>query len=205
MTMQSDAALATSGLSKEQAEEIFLLTREAKALGRKLARNFIQLSHKKALFCMGVQATGYEKATSGHPDHVTIYYSIIKSEGEGASAKKLDEAINHLREEAGKAWLNTNSIIFHHTLEYQKEMVEFLTVSSRAIEALHDHIWEVVMKVMENAGKPVADGLGIALHLVDMLPTIPLQLAFNTATPWLSSFAPKVYSARPNSITAKGS
>ena len=56
-----------------------------------------------------------------------------------------------------------------------------------------------IMKVMEDAGKPMADGLGITLHLVDMLPTIPLQLAFNTATLGLTSFAPKVYSAWPNS------
>ena len=55
------------------------------------------------------------------------------------------------------------------------------------------------MKVMEDAGKPMADGLGITLCLVDMLPTIPLQLAFNTATPGLTGFAPKVYAAQPKS------
>ena len=32
--------------------------------------------------------------------------------------------------------------------------------------------------------KSTVDGLGIALRLVDMLPTIPLQLAFNTANSW---------------------
>ena len=46
-----------------------------------------------------------------------------------------------------------------------------------------------------------ADGLGIALCLVDMLPTIPLQLAFNMATPGLTGFAPEVYAARPKSRT----
>ena len=50
---------------------------------------------------------------------------------------------------------------------------------------------------MENAGKSVADGLGIALHLVDMLPTIPLQLAFNTATARLSGCTPEVYAVLP--------
>ena len=87
--MQLDAVLAMSGLSKEQAGEIFLLTREAQMLGRKLACDFIQLSHKEALFHMGVQTTGYEKAASGHPDHVTAYYSMIKSEGEGVSVEKI--------------------------------------------------------------------------------------------------------------------
>ena len=55
------------------------------------------------------------------------------------------------------------------------------------------------MKVMEDARKPTADGLGIALHLVDMLPTIPLQLTFNMATLGLASFAPEVYAALPKS------
>ena len=58
--------------------------------------NFIHLSQSEALFHMGVQATGYEKVTSGRPDHVTTYYLMIKSEGEGTSAEKLDEAIDHL-------------------------------------------------------------------------------------------------------------
>ena len=44
---------------------------------------------------------------------------------------------------------------------------------------------------MESAGKSVADGLGIALHLVDMLPTIPLQLAFNTITAMLLRHTPE--------------
>ena len=84
---------------------------------------------------------------------------MTKSEGEGASAEKLDEAIDHLCQEAGNAWLDANSIIFHHTLEYQNKMTEFLMESAVAIEVLHDCIWEVVMKVMEDAEKPAADGL----------------------------------------------
>ena len=67
-------------------------------------------------------------------------------------------------------------------------MRDFLTESDKAIEVLHDRIWMVVMKVMEDAGKPVADGLGITMHLVDMLPTIPLQLAFHSSTPGLTRF-----------------
>ena len=77
MGMQLEAALAMTGLSKEQAEEIFLLTHEAQKLGRRLVHDFIHLSNKEALFRMGIQVTGYEKATSGCPDHVTAYYMMI--------------------------------------------------------------------------------------------------------------------------------
>ena len=75
-------------------------------------------------------------------------------------------------------WLDTNSILFCHTLEYQNKLSDFLTESKGAIETLHDCIWMVVVKVMEDAGKPTADGLEIAVHLVDMLPTIPDTFGF---------------------------
>ena len=124
---------------------------------------------------MGVQAARYENATWGHLDHVTAYYSLIKSKGKGASEDKLDEAIEHLREAGGLAWLDTNSLLFSHTLEYQNKMIEFVVSSGEAIQALHECIWKVVTHVMENTGKSMVDGLGITLSLVDMLPTMPLQ------------------------------
>ena len=80
-------------------------------------------------------------------------------------------------------------------------MIELIMNSKEAIQALHECIWKVVSQVMEDAGKSVADGLGIALRLVDMLPTIPLQLAFNTATAGLLGCAPEVYAARPKTRT----
>ena len=45
----------------------------------------------------------------------------------------------------------------------------------------------------------MADGLGITMCLVEMLPTIPLHLAFHSSTPGLTRFAPAVYAARPQS------
>ena len=79
-------------------------------------------------------------------------------------------------------------------------MSDFLTESDKAIEVLRDCIWTIVMKVMEEAGKPNADGLEITMHLVGTLPTIPLQLAFHS-TPGLSRFTPEVYATRPKSRT----
>ena len=70
-------------------------------------------------------------------------------------------------------------------------MVQLINRSQEAIQALHEHIWEVVHWVMESAGKSAADGLGIALHIVNMLLTIPLQLAFNTVTAGPPGHTPK--------------
>ena len=79
---------------------------------------------------MGVQATGYEKATQGQPDRVTVYYSMLKSRGRASPSEEVNEAINHLRTEAGEAWLETNSILYCHALDYQEKMTEFVTESS---------------------------------------------------------------------------
>ena len=59
----------------------------------------------------------------------------------------------------------------------------------------------VVLKVMEDAGKLMADGWGITMHLVDMLPTILLHLTFQSAVPGLTRFTPEVYTAWPKSRT----
>ena len=52
-------------------------------------------------------------------------------------------------------------------------MTQLITRSQEAIRVLHESIWKVVCRVMESAGKSTADGLGIALCLVDMVPSIP--------------------------------
>ena len=192
-TMQLDAATTMAGLSKEQAEEIFLLTCEAQKLGRKITHDFINLSSQEVHFLMGIQATGYEKVASGCPDCVTAYYTMIHSEG--VEAEKLNEAFDHLCQEACQAWFDTNSILFHHTLEYQNKLSNFLKEIEDAIEALHERIWTVIVKVMEDAGKPMANGLAIAMCLVDML----IHLAFHPSTPGLTGFVPEVYAAWPRS------
>ena len=53
-----------------------------------------------------------------------------------------------------------------------------------------------------NAGKSAADGLEIALCLVDMLPSIPLHLTFNTAIADLPGFTPKAltYASLPSTV-----
>ena len=195
LTMQLDSAIAIAGLSRQQAENIFHLTCITQKLGRKLAHDFINLSSQEALFRMGIQATGYEKVASGCPDCVSAYYTMMCSEG--VEAGKLNEAFDCLCKEAGEAWLDTNSILFCHTLEYQNKLSNFLKESKGAIEALHGCIWTVMVQVMEVTGKPAADGLGITMCLVDMLPTIPTHLAFHSSTPGLTSFVPEVYAAQP--------
>ena len=163
MNMQIGSVLVTSGLTAAQAE-IFLLSREVQTLRWKLALDFIELSHSEANFRMGAQAISHKNTVEEHPD---------RSSGKHGEATQGSGEVT---------WLCINSLLFCHTLDYQRFIVQLVNHSQEAIQALHECILEVVRRVMESAGKSAVDGLGIALHLVGMLPTIPLQLTFNTVT-----------------------
>ena len=173
MNTQIGSILITSGLTAAQAEEIFLLTHEVQTLQGKLAIDFIELFHSEATFFMGAQATGHENTVEERPDH------------------SLRQRCEVTQRSGEVTWLHMNSLLFHHTLDYQRYMIQLVNHSQEAIQALHKRIWEVVRRVMESAGKSAVDGLGVALHLVDMLPTIPLQLTFNTVTAGLLGHTPK--------------
>ena len=161
----------TSRLNAAQAEEIFLLSHEVKTLRGKLALDFIQLSHTEATFRMGAQATSHEYTIQERPS----------TGWRGVATQRTGK----------ETWLHINSLLFRHTIDHQEYMVQLINRSQEAIQALHDHIWEVVRQVIESAGKSAADGLGIALHLVSMLPTIPLQPAFNTITAEPPGYTPR--------------
>ena len=122
---------------------------------------------------MGALATSHKKAIQEHPDH---------------STDKCGEATQRSGE---VTWLQTNSLLFRHTVEYQNNMTQLVTRSQKAIQVLHERIWEVVHQVMESAGKSAVDSLEIALHLVDMLPSIPLHLTYNTVTAELPGVTPE--------------
>ena len=130
------------------------------------------MSHTEANFRMGAQAASHEHTVQESP-----------SRGRRGVATQ----------RAGETWLHINSLLFRHTIDHQEFMVRLINRSQEAIQDLHDHIWKVVRRVMESAGKSAADGIRIALHLVSLLLTIPLQLAFNTVTPELHLGIPPGY------------
>ena len=50
---------------------------------------------------------------------------------------------------------------------------------------------------MEDAGTPTNKCLGIAKHLIEMLPNIPVHLAFHSTVPMVMGFMPEMYTSRP--------
>ena len=92
---------------------------------------------------------------------------------------------------ASETWLHINTSLFRHAIDHQQFLVRLIERSQVDIQALHDRIWKVTSWVMGSAGRSATDGIGIALHLMGLLPTIPIQLAFNTITPELPGYTPR--------------
>ena len=127
--------------------------------------------------------------------HGTLTLDFIKMSYTEANFRMGVQAASHedtvQESHAGETWLCINSSLFRHAINHQQFMVQLIEGSQEAIQALHDRICKVTNQVMESAGRSAVDGIGIALLLVNLLPTIPLQMAFNTITPELPGHTPR--------------
>ena len=127
--------------------------------------------------------------------HGKLALDFIKMSHTEANFRMGTQAASHestaQESRASETWLRINSSLFRHAIDHQQFMVRLINRSQEAIQALHDRIWKVISQVMESTGRSAVDGIGIALHLVGLLPTIPLQLAFNTITPELPGYTPR--------------
>ena len=190
MTMHLNTVVATSGFSTEQIKEIYDLVQEGQRLGSKIAKDFTNLSCQEALFHIVAQSTGYEKVASRHPDHYTAYYAIMYSEGDNDNEH--EELIEDLHKKVCQAWLDTNSTLFWHVLEFETKFVEFLTEVEALLQVQQNHIWMVVHQTTEDVSASMSNSLVVALHLLNMLPTLLANFTFNTTAPLLTGFVPEV-------------
>ena len=78
--------------------------------------------------------------------------------------------------EADQAWKDTNNILFSHQLKYDAELAEFITEIERILQGKCMEIWDHITCIAAHLS-PEA-GLCLALHMVESLPTIPMDLCF---------------------------
>ena len=84
-----------------------------------------------------------------------------------------------LTAEANQAWKDTNDVLFSHQPKYDAKLTEFITEIEKITEAAHCF--------------PEA-GLCVTLHIVESLPTIPMDLCFCSVIPMLLAYCPESYS-----------
>ena len=118
------ASVATVNFSEDHIKQIFSLACKGRHLKECITWEFVRLSSQEVLFCTQVQSTGHKSLASRHPDRFTTYYEILQSGQQPSEAK--DKAMEEILDQASKAWLETNTALFKHVLDYEAKLEKFL-------------------------------------------------------------------------------
>ena len=122
----------------DHTKETFNLACEGHQLKEWVVQEFAKLSNQEVLFHTQAQSTSYEMLASGHLDHFTAYYTILRSNQESSEAK--DKAIEELLNNVSEAWLQANASLFKHMLDYEVKLDAFLDRTGGWIRAHKERI-----------------------------------------------------------------
>ena len=100
-----------------------------------------------------------------------------------------------LCEEVDKAWENTNNVVFDHQLRYDVQLAGFITSTKTILQEKWDEVWECVQSLTEVAGIPQDICLHLALQVLELLPTIPMDLSFYATIPMVLAYGPESYAS----------
>ena len=95
---------------------------------------------------------------------------------------------------ADQAWKDTNDILFSHQLKYDAELTKFITGIERILQGKCMEIWDHITCITEAAHLSLEAGLCLTLHIVESLPTIPVDLCFHGMIPMLLTYCPEFHS-----------
>ena len=177
-------------LNTEQSTEIFNPVAECQALSTKLAKQFQTLSRLEVMHCTVVQATAHETINAGWMAQ-NAAYSILPDDQ--TWDKKHQKTPQQLCTKADKAWKDTNDLVFNYQLHYDCQLATFISNSKRFHQEKWDEVWECVHKLVDMAGVSHDACLGLALQVLDKLPTIPIDLSYCTPIPMMLAYGPESY------------
>ena len=116
-------------------------------------------------------------------------YSILPDDQ--TPNKKHEETLQQLCTKADKAWKDTNN--FNHQLHYDGQLAAFISNAERSLQEKWHEVWECVHRIMDVAGVSHDICLGLTLHILDKLPTIPIDLSYCTPIPMMLAYGPESY------------
>ena len=184
-------SVSTLNLTADHTKLIFNLACEGQHLKEQVAREFARLSSKEVLFCTQAQSTSHESLASGCPDRFSTYYKILRSDRESLDAK--DKAMEEILNKVSEAWLQTNTSLFKHVLDYEGKLNVFLDKVGGWIREQEEHIWTMMFQITGDIGAPLCASLNVLLHLLEMLPSFPANLSYQSQSPIICGFAPEAY------------
>ena len=166
---------AIDSLSAEQATEVYQLTAECQALGS----NLQTLSRLEAMHRAAAQATAYETINAGCMVCSTTFGIASMTQPD----EELESSLHRLHTEANKAWKDANDIIFSHLLQYDSQLMVFISMAEDALQAKRDEIWRHITSLTDTANITPYSGLTLVLQTLDQLPSIPWDLSYCASIP----------------------
>ena len=162
-------------------------------LGVKLAKDFQVLSGLEAIHRNSIQGTAHEMLTLGHSTREAAYVAILRDDVMEAE----HEAMTHcLHSEADAAWKKMHEVMYNHQLEYDRWLSDFLKEAEMTLANMRDQIWTAIHALTESEGVTFKDCLSLTLHILLLLPQIPMDVSYEMQIPLTIAYCPEslVYS-----------
>ena len=165
----------TLQLSINQATSIFGLAPECQVLGIKLAKDFQVLSGLEAIHRNSVQGMVHEMLTLGHSTWEAAYTAILWDD---IMEAEHESTTHHLCSKADAAWKKMHEMMYNHQLEYDWWLSDFLKEAETTLANMRDQIWTTICTLMESKGMTFKDCLSLTLHILPLLPQIPMGISY---------------------------
>ena len=139
------------------------------------------------------QATAHETINRGHMDR-DVAYNVLMSAN--APDKKCDKTLHKLHREADQDWKDTNNVVYKHQLKYDLQLAGFIMSAKGMLQAKQDKVWEHIQNLVNMGGMPKDTCLCLTLQVLELLPTILLDISFHTSFPMILAHGPESYSSQ---------
>ena len=179
---------STPWLTIDQANSIFGLASECQALSVKLAKDFQVLSGLEAIHHNSVQGTAHETLTLGHSAWEAVYMAILWDD---VTEAECEATTRCLHSEADAAWKKMHEVMYNHQLEYDWQLCDFLKEAETMLANMRDQIWTAVHTLVESKGMTFKDCLSLTLHILPLLPQIPMDVSYETQIPLTIAYCPE--------------
>ena len=157
-------------------------------LGVRLAKDFQVLSGLEAIHCNSVQGTAHETHTLGHSTREAAHTAILWDD---ITEVECEATTRRLHSEADATWKKMHEVMYNHQLEYDQRLTDFLKEAETMLANMRDQIWTIIHTLAESEGVTFEDCLNLTLHILLLLPQIPVDVSYQMQIPLTITYCPK--------------